>query len=148
MFHSLRLSAGLIKPLTSLTKTSTFAGGRSLNIYRTFYNNVPRSNGLRFTSNTVQVNNTYLQNKWPSICHDISFQKKLLEPKSVLRTTVCRYCAEASKNPKTKKIVGYWLLGSSGMVFIAVVLGAVSAYYGLMYCVFIVIEEVIKFTIQ
>ncbi|XP_038214183.1 cytochrome c oxidase assembly protein COX15 homolog [Zerene cesonia] len=38
---------------------------------------------------------------------------------------VARFCASSSK-PKSTKIVGYWLLGCSGMVFTAVVLGGVT----------------------
>ncbi|XP_068633960.1 heme A synthase COX15 [Battus philenor] len=38
---------------------------------------------------------------------------------------VARFCASSPK-PKTSKAVGYWLLGCSGMVFTAVVLGGVT----------------------
>ncbi|XP_026763523.1 cytochrome c oxidase assembly protein COX15 homolog [Galleria mellonella] len=38
---------------------------------------------------------------------------------------VARFCSSAPK-PKTPKVVGYWLLGCSGMVFTAVVLGGVT----------------------
>ncbi|XP_045499450.1 cytochrome c oxidase assembly protein COX15 homolog [Colias croceus] len=38
---------------------------------------------------------------------------------------VARFCASSPK-PKSTKIVGYWLLGCSGMVFTAVVLGGVT----------------------
>ncbi|XP_059057500.1 cytochrome c oxidase assembly protein COX15 homolog [Achroia grisella] len=38
---------------------------------------------------------------------------------------IARFCSSAPK-PKTPKVVGYWLLGCSGMVFTAVVLGGVT----------------------
>ncbi|XP_072932947.1 heme A synthase COX15 [Epargyreus clarus] len=38
---------------------------------------------------------------------------------------IARFCASAPK-PKPPKVVGYWLLGCSGMVFTAVVLGGVT----------------------
>lgn len=146
MFHSLRLTASLFKPLTTLTKVPTYTGGQSLNIYRTFYKSIPRSS--RQTSNIIQVRKDDSRVAWLLHHETIFFQKKLLEPKNALKTAICRYCSEANKNTKTKKIVGYWLLGSSGMVFVAVVLGAVSAYYGFLYCFYVVIEEIIKITIR
>ncbi|XP_063703844.1 cytochrome c oxidase assembly protein COX15 homolog [Culicoides brevitarsis] len=102
MFNALRLSAGLIKPFTNVSS----GVGRNLNICRTFYNNAPRGNSLRFSSNTIQ--------------------KRILEPRNAFRMAISRYCTKAGKDPKTKKVVGYWLLGSSGMVFVAVVLGGVT----------------------
>ncbi|XP_026744415.1 cytochrome c oxidase assembly protein COX15 homolog isoform X1 [Trichoplusia ni] len=47
----------------------------------------------------------------------------LLKPQNI----IVRFCSNAPKpKPKSTKAVGYWLLGCSGMVFTAVVLGGVT----------------------
>lgn len=52
---------------------------------------------------------------------------KGLRLKDIIKSngTLLRYCSSAPK-PKSNKVVGYWLLGCSGMVFTAVVLGGVT----------------------
>ncbi|XP_058450769.1 cytochrome c oxidase assembly protein COX15 homolog [Malaya genurostris] len=44
----------------------------------------------------------------------------------IVQTTVTRYCTKPEVTEKGRKAVGYWLLGCSGMVFVAVVLGGVT----------------------
>ncbi|XP_055603426.1 cytochrome c oxidase assembly protein COX15 homolog [Uranotaenia lowii] len=44
----------------------------------------------------------------------------------ILQTTLTRYCTKPDVAEKGRKAVGYWLLGCSGMVFVAVVLGGVT----------------------
>lgn len=61
-------------------------------------------------------------------------------------TVAIRLASEVS--PKAKKAVGYWLLGCSGMVFVAVVLGITIAYYILLVSICIVLDEVIKRTVR
>lgn len=64
-----------------------------------------------------------------------------------MRMALTRYCAEVPKQG-TKKIVGYWLMGSAGMVFVAVVLGLGVSYLVVMYAVLFVVEEIINITIR
>lgn len=48
-----------------------------------------------------------------------------------LQNVIARRCATnsaAGQTEKGRKLVGYWLLGSSGMVFVAVILGVTFAY--------------------
>ncbi|XP_035898794.1 cytochrome c oxidase assembly protein COX15 homolog [Anopheles stephensi] len=54
-------------------------------------------------------------------------KNSLLTIGRTLRTTpISRYCTKPSVPEKGAKTVGYWLLGCSGMVFVAVVLGGVT----------------------
>lgn len=48
---------------------------------------------------------------------------------------------------KGQKTVGYWLLGCSGMVLVAVVLGT-TVYFTVYIVICIVLEEIIKKTIK
>lgn len=73
--------------------------------------------------------------------------KQLLQPVRVTTLALVRTCVQAPKEG-TKKIVGYWLFGSAGMVFVAVVLGLGLSYIGCMWALTIVIEEIIKITIR
>lgn len=43
--------------------------------------------------------------------------------------------------PNKDKLIGTWLVGCSGMVFAAVVLGAAAYYYFTYYCVRTVIDK-------
>lgn len=47
-------------------------------------------------------------------------------PSRILQTSLVRYCTKPQVTEKGRKAVGYWLLGCSGMVFVAVVLGGVT----------------------
>lgn len=58
---------------------------------------------------------------------------------------VVRLCANTPK-PETSKAVGYWLLGCSGMVFTAVVLGMVAGYLVLLYSVYFVVKVALTTT--
>uniref|UniRef100_A0A1E1WCR9 Transmembrane protein n=1 Tax=Pectinophora gossypiella TaxID=13191 RepID=A0A1E1WCR9_PECGO len=57
---------------------------------------------------------------------------------------VARLCSSSPKPEKTSKVVGYWLLGCSGMVFTAVVLGMVTGYIVLIYSVYYVVRVVVN----
>lgn len=59
-----------------------------------------------------------------------------------------RLSAENASATKYKKAVGYWLLSCSGMVFVAVVLGTIVAYYVVLISVCIVLREVVKTTVR
>lgn len=65
----------------------------------------------------------------------------LFKPQSI----AVRFCQSAPKQ-KSTKVVGYWLLGCSGMVFTAVVLGMVAGYLILLYSIYYVIEVALKTT--
>lgn len=58
-----------------------------------------------------------------------------------------RLCSNTPK-PKmqTPKAVGYWLLGCSGMVFAAVVLGMAAGYLVLLYSIYYIVRIVINTT--
>lgn len=45
---------------------------------------------------------------------------------------------------KGKKVVGYWLMTCSGMVFAAVVLGITATYYLILVSIYTVLEEYIR----
>ncbi|XP_065078283.1 heme A synthase COX15 [Ochlerotatus camptorhynchus] len=47
-------------------------------------------------------------------------------PSRIVQTSLARYCTKPEVTEKGRKAVGYWLLGCSGMVFVAVVLGGVT----------------------
>lgn len=51
-----------------------------------------------------------------------------------------------TSKPKDSKAVGYWLLGCSGMVFAAVVLGMVAGYLILLYSVYYIVNIVLSTT--
>lgn len=59
-------------------------------------------------------------------------------------TTAVRLCSNVSN--KGNKAVGYWLLGCSGMVIGAVVLG-ITAYFIVFLSVCIILKEVVRKTI-
>ncbi|KAJ0183542.1 hypothetical protein K1T71_001518 [Dendrolimus kikuchii] len=77
-----------------------------------------------YTSNSItrqlvtsaRCNNSFKMNNY-----------KVLRPSKIFKSNavLVRLCSTASK-PKNTKAVGYWLLGCSGMVFTAVVLGGVT----------------------
>lgn len=58
---------------------------------------------------------------------------------------MARFCSSSPKQ-KIPKAVGYWLLGCSGMVFTAVVLGMASGYLILLYCVYYVVNVIVTNT--
>lgn len=60
-------------------------------------------------------------------------------------TTAVRLGADVSN--KGSKTVGYWLLGCSGMVMVAVVLG-ITIYFIMFFSICIVLKEVIKKTVK
>lgn len=63
-------------------------------------------------------------------------------------------CPKSKPSPKVEpkpvnpKPVGYWLLTCSGMVFVAVIIGSIVAYYTLLISICIVISEVVKKTVR
>lgn len=106
-----------------------------------------------FTQNTPKVNHsdivtgcfTFKSNFSISFDSNLSqsfFQNTLLSPFN--KPTIGVRWSATGKTPKpeaaTKKVVGYWLLGCSGMVFVAVVLG--------VYSIETVLEEVTKLTVK
>lgn len=67
-----------------------------------------------------------------------------------LRLAITRFCAKAAEPGKEvgKKAVGWWLVGCSGMVFVAVVLGGTVIYGLIMLCVIIVLDKIISRTVR
>lgn len=65
-----------------------------------------------------------------------------------LNSVLQRFCSNGPKTEpvKSKKIVGYWLLGCSGMVFTAVVLGGVFVYFALLLSICTVLEKYLVHT--
>lgn len=69
--------------------------------------------------------------------------------KPLVTNAVRVYCSDAAKNAgKPKKLVGYWLLGCSGMVFVAVVLGVtinyVVIYNSIVHVIEVALEQIKK----
>uniref|UniRef100_A0A8D8C552 (northern house mosquito) hypothetical protein n=1 Tax=Culex pipiens TaxID=7175 RepID=A0A8D8C552_CULPI len=77
---------------------------------------------------------SFLTGRSPSLLQNV-------QKTNALRTALTRYCTKPEPVEKGRKAVGYWLLGCSGMVFVAVVLGGIAGYGFLLYCVCIVIAE-------
>lgn len=78
---------------------------------------------------------------------------KLIDPTdSLLQTNpnsiLHRFCSTGPKAEpvKSKKIVGYWLLGCSGMVFTAVVLGGTFVYVALLLSICTILEKYLVHT--
>lgn len=65
-------------------------------------------------------------------------------PNSILH----RFCSNGPKaeSVKSKKVVGYWLLGCSGMVFTAVVLGGVFVYIALLLSICTILDAYLVHT--
>lgn len=63
-------------------------------------------------------------------------------------STVAAVRLASDVSPRAKKTVGYWLLGCSGMVFVAVVLGMTVCYYIVLLSICIVLDEIIKKTVR
>lgn len=77
------------------------------------------------------------------------FQLELKPSNNVIKNLVTRYCTKPGAPngaTKPKKVVGYWLLGCSGMVFVAVILGVTIAYAVVLSCVCHVISLIIPMT--
>lgn len=74
--------------------------------------------------------------------------KSLLPTNNSFRQAVTRFCTKAAEPAKGQKAVGWWLVGCSGMVFVAVVLGGTLIYGLIMLCVIIVLDKVIPRTIR
>lgn len=72
----------------------------------------------------------------------VEFQANIT-PGRILQTSLTRYCTKPDVAEKGRKAVGYWLLGCSGMVFVAVVLGGIVCYGFVLYCVCIVMAEIV-----
>lgn len=69
---------------------------------------------------------------------------------TALRQAITRFCTNASE-PAAKvgtKSVGWWLVGCSGMVFVAVILGGTVVYGLILMSLMIVISEIIPRTIR
>lgn len=105
MLAALRLSAScLVRPSIS-SLPNNFSG---ITAYRSLYCNAVRSQSAR-----LAISN--------------SIKGKLLQPSRAVRASLVRYCSQAARPQEgTKRIVGYWLGGSAGMVFVAVILGGVT----------------------
>lgn len=70
--------------------------------------------------------------------------------RSSLRQAVTRFCTNASEpvNKAGRKAVGWWLVGCSGMVFVAVILGGTVVYGFILMAILIVISEIIPRTVR
>ena len=82
-----------------------------------------------------------------------TFQKFLQIPSrsSSLRQAITRFCTKVTEPAITqpgRKTVGFWLVGCSGMVFVAVILGGIVSYGILLMSVIFVISEIIPRTIR
>ncbi|XP_058059328.1 cytochrome c oxidase assembly protein COX15 homolog [Anopheles bellator] len=62
----------------------------------------------------------------PILLRDATKCTGLLSGGRTLRACISRYCTKSNPPEKGSKAVGYWLLGCTGMVFVAVVLGGVT----------------------
>jgi hypothetical protein len=72
----------------------------------------------------------------------------LLPTKKKFQQELVRFCAKktADAGATQKKIVGYWLLSCSGMVFCGVVLGIFIVYGTVLFCILLVIEKIVSLT--
>lgn len=67
----------------------------------------------------------------------------------IITNAVRVYCNKTIKNnEKPKKLVGYWLLGCSGMVFVAVALGVILhyaiIYHSIVHVIELALERIMK----
>uniref|UniRef100_A0A182TEF2 Cytochrome c oxidase assembly protein COX15 n=1 Tax=Anopheles melas TaxID=34690 RepID=A0A182TEF2_9DIPT len=110
MFNCLRLASCIARTGTTST-FSSFSAFKTISPARSFVSNAllaskPNSGGITFRDAT---------------------KKSLLTVGRTFRTPVSRYCTKPSvPQERGSKAVGYWLLGCSGMVFVAVILGGVT----------------------
>lgn len=125
---------------------------------RNFSTNLNHSHGSNFLSR-LRLNNvsTITNIDFPRWCNfrkekngnsGIILQSLIASAptKNAVRFNIVRtYSNDVTRcSSKPKKLVGYWLLGCSGMVFVAVALG-VTLYYGIIfYSIAHVIEEALK----
>ncbi|XP_053696811.1 cytochrome c oxidase assembly protein COX15 homolog [Sabethes cyaneus] len=100
MFSVLRLSACLVRSPGSFSSS-------------VFKNLAPKRSFLSFAGHTGN-GRSLLQ------------RVEKIKPTRILQTSLTRYCTKPEVTEKGRKAVGYWLLGCSGMVFVAVVLGGVT----------------------
>uniref|UniRef100_A0A182WSV7 Cytochrome c oxidase assembly protein COX15 n=1 Tax=Anopheles quadriannulatus TaxID=34691 RepID=A0A182WSV7_ANOQN len=110
MYNCLRLASCIARTGTTST-FSSFSAFKTISPARSFVSNAllvskPNGGGITFRDAT---------------------KKSLLTIGRTFRTPVSRYCTKPSVPPERgSKAVGYWLLGCSGMVFVAVILGGVT----------------------
>lgn len=64
-----------------------------------------------------------------------------------IQNSFVRQCSNSAAE-KGKKIVGYWLLGCSGMVFVAVILGGTFAYAALIIAICSVLSSFLPITVK
>lgn len=67
-----------------------------------------------------------------------------------LRQVITRFCTKAPEPVANagRKAVGWWLVGCSGMVFVAVILGGTIIYGLLVMAILFVISEIIPRTLR
>lgn len=65
-------------------------------------------------------------------------------PKRTNQCLIRAYCDAAGKPSKSKKVVGYWLLGCAGMVFVAVTLGLALYYTVIFYSISQIINTALE----
>jgi hypothetical protein len=74
----------------------------------------------------------------------------VLQSKISYKIEPVRFCSKKAVDTACqpqKKIVGYWLLGCSGMVFVAVVLGgALFIYLIVLLSIMLVVEKIVALT--
>ncbi|EAA00923.3 AGAP001744-PA [Anopheles gambiae str. PEST] len=110
MYNCLRLASCIARTGTTST-FSSFSAFKTISPARSFVSNAllvskPNGGGITFRDAT---------------------KKSLLTVGRTFRTPVSRYCTKPSvPQERGSKAVGYWLLGCSGMVFVAVILGGVT----------------------
>ncbi|XP_040151392.1 cytochrome c oxidase assembly protein COX15 homolog isoform X2 [Anopheles arabiensis] len=110
MYNCLRLASCIARTGTTST-FSSFSAFKTISPARSFVSNAllvskPNGGGITFRDAT---------------------KKSLLTIGRTFRTPVSRYCTKPSvPQERGSKAVGYWLLGCSGMVFVAVILGGVT----------------------
>uniref|UniRef100_A0A182RPD4 Cytochrome c oxidase assembly protein subunit 15 n=1 Tax=Anopheles funestus TaxID=62324 RepID=A0A182RPD4_ANOFN len=112
MFNCLRLTSCITRH-----GTSKFSAFKTLSPARSF------------VSNTLLV-----KSNGGGIPFRDATKNSLLTLGRTFRTPISRYCTKSSVPEKGTKSVGYWLLGCSGMVFVAVVLGGIVYYEFVIHC--------------
>lgn len=120
MISALKLTTTLINPLRNSLISSSRLGG---SIYMRGYlssncrNFFPKVRFLAIILHSLPYKKTYFQNNLLTRTNNL----QLITPK--------RFTQTKDTVEKGKKYVGAWLLGCSGMVFVAVVLGAYFVIY-------------------
>lgn len=100
-----------------------------------------------FSISPIIFSNLLIQSQMKNVFKSLTRKCFLFQLSTIIKSNgiVARFCSSAPQ-PKSSKLVGYWLLGCSGMVFTAVVLGMAAGYLIVVYMVCYVIDLVVSTT--